>query len=242
MPRRPRIKLTGIPQHIVQRGVNREPCFFAEEDYHCYLHWLFEAAADWRCTVHAYVLMTNHVHLLVMPQTPDGLAKLMQSVGRRYVQYVNRYYKRSGTLWEGRFKSSLVQMEDYLLLCQRYIELNPVRAGMVNDPAQYPWSSYRHHALGQTDQRLNQHPLYLALGLDEDTRRSAYRDLFRCELDDAALTDLRVALMQGQPLGSERFKEEMCAAAGVRRTQARRGRPAKSNDKAAERDQIDFGF
>jgi putative transposase len=135
MPRRPRIKLAEIPQHLVQRGVNREPCFFADEDYQCYLHWLFEAAADWHCLVHAYVLMTNHAHLLVTSQTPDGLGKLMQSVGRRYVQYVNRFYKRSGTLWEGRFKSSLVQTEDYFLLCQRYIELNPVRACMVDDLA-----------------------------------------------------------------------------------------------------------
>jgi len=242
MPRRPRIKLAGIPQHVVQRGVNREPCFFAEEDYHCYLHWLFEAAADWRCSVHAYVLMTNHVHLLVTPETPDGLAKLMQSVGRRYVQYVNRFYKRSGTLWEGRFKSSLVQTEEYLLLCQRYIELNPVRAGMVNDPAQYRWSSYQHHALGQTDQRLQHHPLYLALGKNEEIRNAAYRDLFRYELDEAAISDLRLALAQGQPLGSERFKDEMSAATGVRRTQTRRGRPVKLADKTAVEEQTDFGF
>lgn len=131
MPRRPRIKLADIPQHLLQRGVNREPCFFAEEDYHCYLHWLEEAAADWRCAVHAYVLMTNHVHLLITPATPDGPAKLMQSVGRRYVQYINRVYRRSGTLWEGRFKSSAIQTGTYLLRCQRYIELNPVRAGIT---------------------------------------------------------------------------------------------------------------
>jgi REP element-mobilizing transposase RayT len=112
-------------------------------------HWLFKAAADWHCQVHAYVLMTNHVHLLVTPKTNEGLTKLMQSVVRRYVQYVNRFYKRSGTLWEGRFKSNQVQIEDYFLLCQRYIELNPVRACMVNDPAQYRWSCYRHRALGQ---------------------------------------------------------------------------------------------
>jgi len=127
MPRRPRIKLADIPQHLVQRGVNREPCFFAEEDCHCYLHWLQEAADDWRCDIHAYVLMTNHVHLLVTPGTADAPARLMQSLGRRYVQYINRHYKRSGTLWEGRYKSSAVQAEDFLLACQRYIELNPVR-------------------------------------------------------------------------------------------------------------------
>jgi putative transposase len=113
MPRRPRIKFAGMPQHLVQRGVKLEACFFADADYQCYLHSLFKAVVDWRCQVHAYVLLTTHMHLLVTPETPDGLAKLMQSVGRRYVQYVNRFYKRSGSLWEGRFKSSLVQTEDY---------------------------------------------------------------------------------------------------------------------------------
>jgi putative transposase len=135
MPRRPRIKLAEVPQHIVQRGINREPCFFAEEDYHCYLHWLHKSAADWHCAIHAYVLMSNHVHLLVTAEKPDGIAKLMQAIGRRYVQYINRSYHRTGSLWEGRFKSSVIQAEDYLLTCMRYIELNPVRANMVNDPA-----------------------------------------------------------------------------------------------------------
>jgi putative transposase len=134
MPRRPRIKLADVRQHIVQRGINREPCFFAEEDYHCHLHWLQKSAADWHCAIHAYVLMTNHVHLLVTSAKPDGIAKLMQSIGRRYVQYINRSYRRTGSLWEGRFKSSLVQAKEYLLTCMRYIELNPVRANMVNDP------------------------------------------------------------------------------------------------------------
>ena len=131
----------------MQRGVNREPCFFAEEDYGCYLHWLKTAATDYHCAIHAYVLMTNHVHLLVTPDEPDGLSRMMQSVGRRYVQYVNRIDKRTGTLWEGRFKSSVVQEAHYFLVCCRYIELNPVRAGMVTDPGQYRWSSYRHTEL-----------------------------------------------------------------------------------------------
>lgn len=179
MPRRPRINLADIPQHIVQRGINREPCFFAEEDYHCYLHWLQESAADWHCAIHAYVLMTNHVHLLVTPARAEGVAKLMQSIGRRYVQYINRSYRRTGSLWEGRFKSSLVQAEAYLLTCMRYIELNPVRANMASDPAQYRWSSYRHNGLGLADERIASHPLYLALGEDAARRQHAYRDLFR---------------------------------------------------------------
>jgi putative transposase len=227
MPRRPRIKLAAVPQHLVQRGVNREPCFFSEEDYHCYLHWLQEAAADWRSVIHAYVLMTNHVHLLVTPGTADGPARLMQSLGRRYVQYINRHYKRSGTLWEGRYKSSAVQAEDYLLACQRYIELNPVRADMVADPGQYRWSSYRRHALGQPDRLVTPHPLYLALGRDDVSRQAAYRALFHSQLDAEALADIRRAIAQGQPLGNERFKEAVCAATGVRCAQVRRGRPAR---------------
>ena len=138
----------------MQRGINREPCFFVEEDYSCYLHWLRKAAADFHCAIHAYVLMTNHVHLLVTPDYPDGPSRLMQSIGRRYVQYINRTYKRTGTLWEGRFKSSVVQETHYFLMCSRYIELNPVRAGMVADPGQYRWSSYRHNGLGVADERL----------------------------------------------------------------------------------------
>lgn len=243
MPRRPRIRLADVPQHIVQRGINREPCFFAEEDYHCYLHWLQKSAADWHCAIHAYVLMTNHVHLLVTADKPDGIAKLMQSIGRRYVQYINRSYRRTGSLWEGRFKSSLVQAEAYLLTCMRYIELNPVRANMANDPAQYRWSSYRHNGLGQADERITPHPLYLALGKDPDSRLAEYRGLFCSELDAEALADIRLALVQGQPLGSERFSEIMCAAVGVRRAQRKPGRPmAKRDQSAVIEDQSDFGF
>jgi putative transposase len=243
MPRRPRIKLAEVPQHIVQRGINREPCFFAEEDYHCYLHWLQKSAADWHCAIHAYVLMTNHVHLLATADKPDGIAKLMQSIGRRYVQYINRSYRRTGSLWEGRFKSSLVQAEAYLLTCMRYIELNPVRASMVNDPAQYRWSSYRHNGLGQADERVTPHPLYWSLGKDDSSRLAEYRGMFRSELDEAALDDIRLALAQGQPLGSERFSEIMCAAVGVRRAQRRPGRPMAKREQIAQvEDQSDFGF
>ncbi len=243
MPRRPRIKLADVPQHLVQRGVNREPCFFAEEDCHCYLHCLQEAADDWRCVVHAYALMTNHVHLLVTTGTADGPARLMQSLGRRYVQYINRHYKRSGTLWEGRYKSSAVQAEDCLLTCQRYIELNPVRADMVADPGQYRWSSYRHHAFGQPDQLVTPHPLYLALGQDEASRLVAYRALFRSQLDAEALADIRLAIAQGQPLGNDRFKEAVCAATGVRRAQAQLGRPQRTVVMSgAGEEQTDFRF
>lgn len=232
MPRRPRIKLAGMPQHIVQRGINRESCFHAEEDYHFYLHWLEKAAADWRCDVHAIVLMTNHVHLLVTPEADTGIAKLMQAIGRRYVQYINRSYRRTGSLWEGRYKSSVVQAESYLLTCMRYIELNPVRAAMVKDPGQYRWSSYRHNGLGQTDSRITPHSVFLAIDRDAATRQAAYRAMFRSGLDDEALADIRLALSQGQPLGQRRFSDQICAARGVRRTRKKPGRPSGKEDQS----------
>ena len=229
--------------HLVQRGINREPCFFAEENYHCYLHWLQKSAADWHCAIHAYVLMTNHVHLLITAERPDGPARLMQSLGRRYVQYINRAYRRSGSLWEGRYKSSAVQAEAYLLTCMRYIELNPVRAGMVSDPAHYRWSSYRYNGLGQADERLVAHPLYQSLGHNAEERRASYRALFRSELDDDAIDDIRLALAQNQPLGDDRFAERICARVGVRRANAKRGRPPGEGRSAdAMKDQTGFGF
>ena len=243
MPRRARITVAGVPHHVVQRGHNRQATFFADEDYLAYRHSLKEGAQRYHCAIHAYVLMTNHVHLLVTPANEDGLSRLMRYLGSRYVQYVNFVYRRRGTLWEGRFKSSLVQAEEYLLTCMRYIELNPVRANMVNDPAQYRWSSYRHNGLGQADERITPHPLYVSLGKDEDSRLAEYRGLFRSELDEAALADIRVALAQGQPLGSERFSEIMCAAVGVRRAQRRPGRPmVKLEQSERVEDQSDFGF
>ena len=243
MPRRPHINLAGMPQHIVQRGINREPCFFAEEDYHFYLHWLEKSAADWHCHIHAYALMTNHVHLLVTPQNETGIAKLMQSIGRRYVQYINSAYRRTGSLWEGRYKSSVIQAESYLLTCMRYIELNPVRATMVQDPGQYRWSSYRHNGLGQPDSRITPHPVFLSLDRSGTERQATYRALFRSELDEEALADIWLALSQGQPLGQGRFGEQICAATGIRRTQKRPGLPAGKIEQLADMEsQTDLGF
>lgn len=244
MPRRPRILLADHPLHIVQRGINREPCFFAEEDFQCYLHWLEEAARASGCAIHGYVLMTNHVHLLLTPGVPGAPARLMQSVGRRYVQYINRFYRRSGSLWEGRYKSSVVQAEDYLLACMRYIELNPVRAGMVSDPGQYRWSSYRSNGLGQAHGHLMPHSLYRELATDSAQRQAAYRALFRPQLDDEAAGDIREALRLGMPLGSERFAEAICARLGMRRNSGRRGRVAGEPDRAQTmtNEQRDFGF
>ena len=164
MPRKPRLYLPGIPCHVIQRGNNRDVCFAAEEDYQAYVEWLRDGAERCGCAVHAYVLMTNHVHLLVTPQDKEGVSRLMQSVGRRYVQYFNYSYDRSGTLWEGRYKATLIDSDQYLLTCMRYIELNPVRAGMVKHPLDYPWSSYAANARGQDNLLITPHELYRQLG------------------------------------------------------------------------------
>jgi putative transposase len=158
-----------------------------------------------RCSLHAYALMTNHVHLLVTPKRAETVPKLIISLGRRYVQYINTSYRRTGTLWDSRYKSSLIQAQTTLLTCMRYIELNPVRVAMVEDPAHYRWTSYRANALGQTSPLLVAHPVYRALGAADKARRVAYRGLFRHSLNDETLSDIRLALNQSQPLGNERF-------------------------------------
>ncbi len=164
MPRKRRFFLPGVPVHVVQRGNNRQAVFFDDNDYRAYLDWLGRAAGEHRCSIHAYVLMTNHVHLLMTPADGQAISATLQALGRRFVPCINHSYRRTGTLWEGRFKASPVQQEGYLLACYRYIELNPVRAQMVDKPDDYPWSSYRVNALGEHNPLLSPHPLYLALG------------------------------------------------------------------------------
>ncbi|MGF1643407.1 MAG: transposase [Thiotrichales bacterium] len=244
MPRRPRIHLDGVPLHIVQRGHNREPCFFGEEDYQAYLHWLGDALKREQCALHAYVLMTNHVHLLITPERAESVPRLMIALGRRYVQYINTTYRRTGTLWDSRYKSSVIQAETYLLACQRYIELNPVRAGMVDDPAHYRRSSYRHNALGQANGYLTPHPLYLAIASDAQERLVAYRALFRSQLDREAIDDIRLALNQSQPLGDSRFYAKIEAVTGQRREPKPRGRPRKAREDSPPRNTVqgDLGF
>jgi putative transposase len=225
MPRRPRIHIDAVPLHIVQRGHNRQPCFFVEEDYHTYMHWLGEALRKEHCDLHAYALMTNHIHLLLTPTDAESVPNLIIELGRRYVQYINTTYRRTGTLWDSRYKSSLIHAETYLLSCQRYIELNPVRAGMVDDPASYRWSSYRSNALGQSHPIITPHTLYQALGATAFERQSAYRGLFRNQLDNDAINDIRLALNQSQPLGNERFYKQIELITGQRRESKPRGRP-----------------
>jgi putative transposase len=229
MPRRPRFHVDHVPLHIVQRGHNRERCFFEQADYQRYLGWLHEALTDAECTLHAYVLMTNHVHLLLTPRRAAAVPGAIISLGRRYVGYVNRTYKRTGTLWDSRYKSSLVQSNRYFLSCQRYIELNPVRAGIVRDPADYPWSSYRAHALGKPADIVSPHALYCALGRDGPERQRAYRKLFDQDPDRTDVEDIRLAVTQSRPVGDIRFHDAVEEVAGEREEPRRRGRPGKDH-------------
>jgi putative transposase len=196
MARKPRFNLPGVPQHIIQRGNNREPCFFAKIDFIRYMDNLHEAAANNNAAVHSYVLMTNHVHLLVTPGTEFSITHMMQDLGRKYVRYINDSYKRTGTLWEGRYKASLIDSEIYLLTCMRYIEMNPVRANMVNSPGEYRWSSYAANSNGKEDRLITAHPVYNSLGFTPTERQYAYRELVRFHLDDQQVHDIRSSLNQ----------------------------------------------
>jgi putative transposase len=230
MPRRARLSIPGIPWHIIQRGNNRSVCFHAEDDFQFYLHYLNEFTTQFGCAIHAYVLMTNHVHLLLTPQRSDSASLMMKHLGQRYVQYINRTYKRSGTLWEGRFRSCLTQTEDYVLACYRYIELNPVRAGMVNQPQDYRWSSYHTNALGKPSSLIVPHDEYRRMGRDVSSRLEVYRALFNAHLDEEVVGQIRNATNGNFALGSERFQKEIEVALGRRAKRGQAGRPVKGLD------------
>jgi len=224
MPRKPRFVLPEFPQHVIQRGNNRDPCFLAENDYRRYQDDLQASAVKFACRIHAYVLMTNHVHLLVTPAAEHGIAAMMQALGRRYVHYFNNAYGRTGTLWEGRYKASLVDSDGYLLTCMRYIELNPVRAAMVAHAGEYRWSSYGANAQGRADPLWTPHRSYLALGENAATRQYAYRELFRHHLGDEQLHEIRDALNHELVLGRSYFKDRVEA---MTRRQTRLGTPGR---------------
>ena len=230
MPRRPRIIIPGTPVHVIQRGNNRQACFYAEDDCLCYLDWLKEYTGTAGCALHAYVLMTNHVHLLLSSEEKSGPAVLMKRLGQRYVQYVNRTYRRSGTLWEGRFRSCMVQQGNYLLLCQKYIELNPVRAGIVAHPGEYRGSSYRANAQGESSDLLHHHPVYTGLGGTDADRQAAYRELFRYDLEPGVIDQIRKAANGNYALGGERFQKEITVMAGRRAAPGKPGRPRKKSE------------
>ena len=225
MSRKLRIAPIGIAQHIIQRGNNRQVCFCNDKDMAAYVGWLKQYATKFNVDIHAWVLMTNHVHLLCTPQSANGVSLMMQSLGRMYVRYFNHRYKRTGTLWEGRFKSALIQSDTYLLQVYRYIELNPVRANMVNDPADYSWSSYQYNALGKISSLLTPHPVYLSLGLCKDQTLDAYQGLFQEVLPYVLITKLRDVTNAGLALGSERFIEQIEKLTGESYRPKVRGRP-----------------
>ena len=228
MPRRPRVILPNVPQHIIQRGNNRQVCFYADEDYQVYLQWLKEYADKTECNIHAYVLMTNHVHLLVSTEKTKAVGAMMKALGQRYVQYINKTYKRSGTLWEGRYKSCPTQAETYLLTCQRYIELNSVRANMLSHPAEYKWSSYAANAQGADTEVIKPHHLYIALGVDASSRQAAYRELFRYQLDIGLVDEIRKATNGNYALGNETFTKQIADVLGRRVTAGKAGRPKQN--------------
>ena len=225
MARLPRISPAEIAVHVIQRGNNRQACFVSDEDHGAYAYWLKEYSQKYRVEIHAWVMMTNHVHLLCTPRQEGGISQMMQSLGRRYVQYFNFEYRRSGTLWEGRFKSCLVQAERYLLELYKYIELNPVRAGMVTDPGEYRWSSYQINALGKGSELCIPHQEYLLLGKDLCDRQKNYRDLFAHEVEGELLDEIRANTHKSMAVGNDRFKEELETLTGRRVKAKKRGRP-----------------
>lgn len=213
MPRKPRLYLPDQPQHVVVRGHNRDPILARVEDFRFLYRCLYEAAEKHDLFVHAWVFMHNHLHLLVTPSTVDSLPRTMQSIGRRYAQYFNRSYRRSGSLWEGRYKSSLVDTDHYLLCCYRYIELNPVRAGLVRTPEDYTYSSYHANALGKEDKLITPHPVFRGFITDgnicdnseSDPDRKPYLDLFSQALSRKDLTAIRRGTEKGLGIGQANF-------------------------------------
>ena len=230
MARLVRVIPVGVPQHIIQRGNNRQVCFSSEEDMKAYLSWLNEFSKKYSVEIHAWVLMTNHVHLLCSPHEEGAISRMMQSLGRMYVRYYNSTYQRTGTLWEGRFKSCLIQSERYLLELYRYIELNPVRANMVDDPADYSWSSYACNALGIDTELQTPHELYLALAKSKPERLSNYRELFKVHAGVELLEEIRDGINKGLALGDERFTTQIEALTSKRVTARVAGRPKKGEE------------
>lgn len=228
MARLPRLVLPNHPHHIIQEGNDRQLIFREDEDYQRFLGWLKDSAREFKVAVHAYVLMPNHLHLLASPSTEEGLARMMQRVGRYYVPWFNQKYQRLGGLFRGRFKTSLIDPDGYFMLCSRYIEFNPVRSGAVADPADYPWSSYAHHAGVRQESLIIDHASYWGLGNTPFQREAAYIELARQPLSPAELEGINQAVLKGWPLGSNAFKDQLQQKARRQVLPARRGRPFKT--------------
>jgi len=225
MVRLSRISPAGVPVHIIQRGNNRQDCFISDEDHGAYAGWLKEYSLKCGVDIHAWVMMTNHVHLLCTPRVEGGISRMMQGLGRRYVQYFNFKYGRTGTLWEGRFKSCLIQEERYLLEVYKYIELNPVRAELVTDLGAYRWSSYQVNGLGKVSDLCTPHQEYLSLGKKAGTRQKNYREFFVQHAEEEVLEEIRTSTHKGMAFGTDSFKEELGMLTGRRLQSKKRGRP-----------------
>jgi len=226
MPRRARLMLPCIPVHIRHRGNNRQACFFADNDRSFYLLHLKRLLPITACRLHAYCLMPNHVHLLITAAATDGCARLMQRLAQLHTQYMNRTYGRSGSLWEGRFRSCLVQAEDYLIACYRYIDSNPVRAALCAAPGEYAWSSYGSNAAGIPDAGITPHEQYESLGATPAARRRAYVELFMGDERYWRIEEIRRATNGNFALGDESFRRRLAAMLGRRVTPGKAGRPA----------------
>lgn len=225
MARLPRLTIPGYPHHIIQRGNNRQPIFAATADYQMLLEMLEAYAKKFAVAIHSYVLMSNHFHLLATPATAEGVPQVMQALGRSYVRYFNAAQSRTGTLWEGRYRSTLIQAERYLLACMVYIDLNPVRAGMVADPADYPWSSYLHYIGRRTDRLVTPHPLYWELGNTPFARDAAYAELVRAGIDSGRERALTDATLRGWALGEASYVADLQRRTERRVSKGRPGRP-----------------
>jgi putative transposase len=230
MARQPRLSIAGYPHHIIQRGNNRQAIFHTDEDRKAYLAWLSEYSRRFEIAIHAFVLMDNHTHLLLTPKTEQSLSKFMQAVGQRYTQSYNYFHKHTGTVWEGRYKSTVVQSERYLLTCMTYIDLNPVRAGIVNDPADYAWSTYRHYAGQQTQPLVTPHQLIWTLGNTPFSREKAYRELVHAGLSQDQQKILTDSAFKGWALGDDAFTAQIQAATHRRVSKQNAGRPTQLID------------
>ena len=225
MARLPRLTVPGYPHHIIQRGNNRQAIFSGPADYELLLSLIDEHARKQQVAIHAYVLMSNHFHLLATPETAEGIPQMMQAVGRRYVRTYNLRHARTGTLWEGRYKSTLIQAERYLLACMVYIDLNPVRAGMVVDPANYPWCSYQHYSGRKVDKLITPHPLYWELGNTPFAREQAYTELVRTGISDQQKRALTDSALRGWALGEPDYVADLQRRTERRVVPAKAGRP-----------------
>ena len=230
MARLPRLTLPGYPHHVIQRGNNRQAIFANPADYQRLLDLLDDNARQFEVAIHAYVLMSNHFHLLLTPQTADGLPQMMQAVGRRYVRYFNDTQQRSGTLWEGRYRSTLIQTERYLLACMAYIDLNPVRAGLVAQAADYPWSSHGHYIGRRSDKMVTPHPLVWELGNTPFAREAAYAEMVQAGINPVQQTALTQATLSGWALGEPDFVADLQKRTQRRVSKGQAGRPPTANE------------